>query len=110
MVHHDLQVLPVGQLDQLLGLAGRRRERLLDEHVLAVLERRLRELVVRPDRRHHRHGVDVGRTQDLREVGRQLQTGIRPAARCSAAGFLSQTATTCAFSRPWKFRTMFGPQ
>jgi hypothetical protein len=32
----------------------------LDEHVLAVLERGLRELEVRPDRRHDRDGVDVG--------------------------------------------------
>ena len=44
VVHHDLQVLPVGQLDQLLGLLRRRRERLLDEDVLAVLERRLGQL------------------------------------------------------------------
>ena len=97
VVHHDLQVLPLGQLDQLLGLLRRRRERLLDEDVLAVLEGRLRQLVVRPDRRDDGDGVDVRRLQDLREVGRQLHARIGAAARaCSAAGFLSQTATTCA--------------
>ena len=55
------------QLDELLGLRRRRRERLLDEHVLAVLERRLRQLEVRPDRRDDGDGVDVGRLAGRRE-------------------------------------------
>ena len=75
VVHHDLQVLAVGQLDQLLRLLRRRRERLLDEHVLAVLERRLGQLVMGPDRRHDRDGVDVRRPQHRGEVGRQLKPG-----------------------------------
>ena len=84
VVHHDLEVLPVGQLDQLLGLRGGRRERLLDEHVLAVLERRLGELEVRPDRRDHRDRVDVGRRQHRRRsrssAGRRDTAGRRGAA------------------------------
>ena len=60
VVHHDPQVLPGRQLDELLGLLRGGRERLLDEHVLAVLEGRARQLVVRPDGRDDGHRVDVG--------------------------------------------------
>src|SRR4029450_12912634 len=38
VVDHDLQILPLGQLDQLLGLLDGGGERLLDENVLTVLE------------------------------------------------------------------------
>ena len=76
VVHHDLQVLPARQLDELARLRRRRRERLLDEDVLAVFERRLRQLEVRPDRRDDRHGVDVRRLQNLVEVGGQMNAGI----------------------------------
>ena len=111
VVHHDLQVLALGQLDQLLGLLRRRRERLLDEHVLAVLERRLRQLEVRPDRRDDGDGVDVRRRQDLGEVGRQLHAGIGPAGALAARpGSCRRPPRPRQFSRPWKFRTMFGPQ
>ena len=49
MVDHDLQVLPFRELDQLLGLLRGGREGLLDEDVLAVLERLPGKLVVRRD-------------------------------------------------------------
>ena len=65
VVDHDLQVLPVRQLDQLLGLLRRRRERLLDEDVLAVFQRGLGQLEMRPHRGDDRHRVDVGRPQHL---------------------------------------------
>ena len=76
VIHHDLQVLPVRQLDQLLGLLRRRRERLFDEDVLAVLERGLCELEVRPDRRDDGDRIDLGRMQNLREVGGQLHSRV----------------------------------
>src|SRR2546429_3256213 len=40
--------------------------------MLAVFERRFRQLEVRPDRRDNRHGVDVRRAQYLAEVRRQV--------------------------------------
>ena len=77
VVHHDLQVLPLRQLNQLLGLLRRRGERLLDEHVLAVLERRLRQLEMRPDRRDDRDRVDVGRVQHVGRIAGQMQRRIQ---------------------------------
>ena len=56
----------VRQLDQFFCLLRRRRERLLDKHVLAVLERAFGQLEVRPDRGDDRDGIDVGRAEDLR--------------------------------------------
>ena len=38
VVHHDPEILPLGQLDQLLRLVGGRGEGLLDEDVLPVLQ------------------------------------------------------------------------
>ena len=58
-----------------------RRKRLLDEHVLAVFEGRLRELVVRPDRRDDRDRVDVRRAQDFGEVGGERGGSETPCAR-----------------------------
>ena len=59
VVDHDPQVLLARQLDELDRLRRRRRERLLHEDVLAVFERRFRQVEVRPDRRDDRHGIDV---------------------------------------------------
>ena len=37
MVHHDLEILLLGQVDQFLPLGGIAGERLLNEHMLTVL-------------------------------------------------------------------------
>src|SRR6266853_96398 len=76
VIHHDLQVLPFSQLDELLGLLRRGCEGLLDEYVFAVRQRGLRQLVMRPDRRDDRDSVDVRRRQHLRKVRRQVDAGI----------------------------------
>ena len=60
MVHHDLEILLLGQLDQLFGLRGVAGEGLLDKDVLAILQRRFGQLVVRPDRRDNGDGIDLG--------------------------------------------------
>ncbi len=76
VVHHDAQVLPLRQLDQLLGLRRGRGKRLFDEHVLAVLQRRLGQVEMRPDRRDDGHRIDIGRPQHLGKIGRQVHAGI----------------------------------
>ena len=63
VIDHELEVFPLCQLDQLLGLLRRRREWLLNEHMLAVLEGGFRQIEMRPDRRDHRDRVDVRRRQ-----------------------------------------------
>ena len=61
VIHHDLEVLLLSQLNQLLGLHGSRGKRLLHEYVLAVLESGFGQLKVCPDGRHDGDGVDAGR-------------------------------------------------
>ncbi len=69
VVHHDLQVLPGGQIDQLFGLRGIAGERFLDEDVLAVFERGFGEFEVGPDRRNDGYGVDVRRGDHFVGIG-----------------------------------------
>src|SRR5258708_16979195 len=76
VVDHDFESLPIGQLDQLLGLLRRRGERFFDKDVFAMLQSGFGQLVMRPDRSNHCDGVDLRRSQELREVHRQLDTGI----------------------------------
>ena len=52
-----------------LGLRERGRDRLLDEHVLAGLERRAREPAVLGHARQHEHDVDVRMPADRDVVG-----------------------------------------
>ncbi len=54
-----------GEVEQLGGLVERGGHRLLDEHVLAGLERRLRERAVLVHARQHQHDVDVVRADDI---------------------------------------------
>ena len=58
-----------GRADEIVGVGLRRRQRLLDDHVLAGLERLLREPVVELVRQLQGDGVDRGIGQQLREVG-----------------------------------------
>ena len=76
MVHHDLEILFSREVDQFLALRGVAGEWLLNEYVLAVLQRGFRQLVVRPDRSDDGDGVDLGRRDHLRGVRSHLDSGI----------------------------------
>ena len=65
MARHQHEVALGRERDELVHLGGAHRRRLLDEHVLARLERLLRERVVRRHRRRDHDGVE-------RPVGEQL--------------------------------------
>jgi hypothetical protein len=76
VIDHDAQVFSCRELDQFGRLRRVRRERLLDENVFAVLERRLRQVKVRPDGCDDGDGVDVRRPQHLRHVRREVKRRI----------------------------------
>src|ERR1019366_1852024 len=59
VIHHDLEVLLLGEIDEFFGLRYIASERLLDKHMLAVFESSLGEVVMRPDGSDHRNCVDV---------------------------------------------------
>ena len=59
------------ELDEALAVPDVDRQRLLDEHVLAGLQRRLRHLVVGHRRRRQRHGVDRRVGQNGAEVAEE---------------------------------------
>ena len=79
MVHHDRQVLSGCQLDQFFCFAGSGRERLLDEYVLPVLQRRLCQLEVGPNRRYDGHGINVRRSQYCFCIAGNLHLRMGPA-------------------------------
>ena len=74
VARHQHHLPERGQLDQHLGLLGGGRERLLDEHVLAVAQRRRGDRKMGRDRRGDQHGVD-GRV--LEEVVEPLRAAHR---------------------------------
>ena len=65
---HEHEVALLGERDELVDLGRGHRGRLLDEHVLAGLERGLRELVVGRDRRRDDDGVELRVGEHLLEV------------------------------------------
>ena len=86
VIHHDPEILALGQLDELLRLLSRGGERLLDEHVLSVLEGGLGDLKVCPDRGHHSDGVDLCGLQQLRGVrgDRLVRIGLLQPLECGS--------------------------
>ncbi len=82
--------LPLGDVERVLDLRGAARERLLDEHVLARLERAHRPLGVQRvgERDVHRVDVGVGEQRLVRAVRRPDLAGarVRPRALVLAAG------------------------
>ena len=87
VTHHQHPIVLLGELDELGRVGGVGGDRLLDEHVLALLERLLDELVVGDRRRGHHHRVHVVRLQDLRRVLGRAHAGVTRAhvlepARC----------------------------
>ena len=77
VVDHDPETLPLGQLDQLLGLSRGGGERLLHEDVLAVLQGGLRQVEVCADGRHHRDRVDVRRREQVGGLRGDGQVWVR---------------------------------
>jgi hypothetical protein len=77
VVHHDLQVLAVRQLNKFFRLGSGASKRLLHENVFAVFQRSLRKLVVGPDRRHHRDHIDIGRSNQFVAAIRHPHIRIR---------------------------------
>jgi len=109
VIHHDLQVLLLGQVDQLLGLRGGGGEWLLHKNVLSVFECALCQLKMRPDRSDDGDGVDVRSRQQFGTVGCQAHIREACPARRRATSLLSQIATTFVESRARRLRTMFVP-
>ena len=72
---HQHQAALVGELDEALGRGGVLSERLLDEAVLARLERPLGELGVGRDRGGDRDRVEVVVGEQVVEVGREPGLG-----------------------------------
>ena len=82
VIHHDSQVFSCCQIDQLLALRHVAGERLLHENMFPVLERRLRQLIMRPHRSDHCDGIDIRRSEHFRRVGSHTNPRIRlPRAR-----------------------------
>src|SRR6185312_6663413 len=59
MVDHDAQVLPSRKFNQLFRLLATAGERLFNENVLTVLQRRFGQFIMRPHWRYHRYHVDI---------------------------------------------------
>ena len=77
VVDHQGEALLVGERDHPLRVGDGVRERLLDEDVLAGLERLDRERRVRAHGRGDGDGIDVGALQERVEVGLALHRGVR---------------------------------
>ena len=88
VVHHDLEVFLLGQLDQLLSLSHIRGKGLFDENVLSVFQGSLCQFEMRPDGSDDGHGIDAGRTQDFRCVRGDLHTR-----KCMSCALLSLWAS-----------------
>jgi len=71
MPHHEDASLPVGHIDELLGLPIVEGQRLLDEDVLAGGQGGLGNLIVGLRRSGHHHAVDLGSPGRIRDTGGQ---------------------------------------
>ena len=108
MAGHEHEVARFGERDELVHLGAAHRRWLLDEHVLARLERALGQGVVRAARRSRSRSPRRSRPRAGR---RTTPSSARPgccAAACSrCSGFASQSQTRSASSP--KFRATFRP-
>jgi hypothetical protein len=75
VVDGEHQAAPLRFVDQALCLLGGRRDRLLDEHVLAGLEGLHRQVEMARHRRRDGHRVDARIAQHRRVVGGDLDGG-----------------------------------
>ena len=65
MVHHDRELLPLTELDQLLRLASGAGEGLFDEDMLPIVQSGSGQLEVRRDRGHDGNRINLGRGQQV---------------------------------------------
>lgn len=72
VVDHELEFQFLRDIDQLLGVLGIGRDRLLDENVLAVLQGIFGERKMTADRRGDGHGGDFGIIQNFVEIRRRF--------------------------------------
>src|SRR5262245_33665830 len=70
VTHHEGPSASCGEIDQLACIFARRREGLLDKHMLARLERHSRQVPMGGSVGHDRHGVGIGRGGRLRSIVR----------------------------------------
>src|ERR1700691_505633 len=68
VVHHDLKILLLREVDQFFRLSHIAGEWFFHEHMLTILKRCLRQLVMRPHRSNHCNGIDVRRLYQLTTV------------------------------------------
>ena len=95
--------------DQLVHLGGPHRRRLLDQDVLARLERLLRELVVRGHRRGDHDCVERCRRR-ASPRSRDVACAAGSARRTPRAGLPSWSQTQASSPSSSKLRARFGPQ
>src|SRR5438874_8050335 len=77
VVHHDRELLPLAQLDQLLRLAGGAGEGFFDEDMLPIVQGGLGQLEVRRDGGHDGNRIDLGRGQQVGRVRRDGHARVR---------------------------------
>src|SRR5580698_6498029 len=77
VVHHDLEILLLRKVDQFFRLSNIAGKWLFHKHVLAILQRCLGQLIVRPDRCDNRDSIDVRRLYELTTitVDRKVRVG-----------------------------------
>ena len=75
VARHQHEPALLGQLDELDRVVGRRGQRLLDQHVLAGLQRALGDRIVRAGRSGDDHRVDVVAREHVVEVARDGHAG-----------------------------------
>ena len=76
VTRHQHQAEFLSQCGELRRFFQRARKRLLDERVLAGLERGACEWIVRADRRGDDHRLDLGVRQHLGELSRLTEAGV----------------------------------
>ena len=98
------------QLDQVLTLGARHRQRLLDEDVLSGQEGPSGERVMGDDRGGDDDSVDVVVGEHVVEVGHERAIRVLPRNRSSLAGSASHTVWSRAPSTSASALARFGPQ
>ena len=106
---HQHEVALLGERDELVHLGAAHRRRLLDEDVLARLERLLRERVVRRHRRRDDDRLELGVGEQLVErAGRRARWGS--AARTARAAPPRRRRSSARSASSSTLRTRFAPQ
>src|SRR3954470_3982704 len=69
MVHHDLEISLLRQINKFFRLLRAARKRFLDEYMFSMFQARLCELIVRPYRSDNGDSIDIRRSYQPRDVG-----------------------------------------